>query len=78
MNWLGFWQALLPTMLNFARELFERHKGDVDRARAELLEIRNHGKRLELGEAIIDERISKLPEDTQAETPSRKSRRPRK
>lgn len=54
MNWLAFWQALLPEMIKLGRALFDAHSGDVDAARAAVMD---HRSRLKIAEAKIDDRI---------------------
>jgi hypothetical protein len=65
-GWIRFLAMLLPDAKDLLRELFRWYKGDVDKARAALVHIRNHGVRLDVGEAEIDRRMQAVRD---AETP---------
>ena len=62
MTWLRFLTALLPVVHELIRELYERHSGSVQAAKAELSEIRDHGRRLDATRAAFEERARKLRE----------------
>jgi hypothetical protein len=57
LSWAKFFAILLPELSDLARELYRRHQGNADGARAELATIRDHGARLRAAEAEIDSRL---------------------
>lgn len=59
-GWLRFLAALLPDAKDLIRELYTWYKGDVDKARAALVQIRNHGIRLDVGELEVDRRMREV------------------
>lgn len=59
-TWIRFASALMPSLLDLARALFERHKGDVEASRQELRAIRNHGAQLLEFEREIQSRLDLL------------------
>jgi len=55
--WARFFAIMLPELTDLARDLYRRHRGSADAARAELATIRDHGARLRAAEAEIDSRL---------------------
>jgi hypothetical protein len=60
LSWAKFFAVMLPELSELGRELYKRHKGHLDSARAELALIRDHGARLHAAEAAIDARLDRL------------------
>lgn len=58
-GWVRFFALLLPDVRDLIKELYGWYKGDVDKARSALIHIRNHGLRLDIAEAEIDERMNR-------------------
>ena len=58
LSWAKFFAVLLPELSELGRELWRRHKGNVEDAQRELAAIRDHGARLRAAEAEIDARLA--------------------
>jgi hypothetical protein len=57
LNWAKFFAALLGTLSDLARDLFVRHGGDAEAAKAELQSIRDHGARRREAQAAMDREL---------------------
>jgi hypothetical protein len=58
LNWAKFLAALLPYLSDLARELFKRHGGDVEAAKAELKTITDYGLMRREKQLAIDREIA--------------------
>jgi hypothetical protein len=59
-EWLRFLRVVLPTLHNIARDLFIRHEGDAEKAKAHLHTIRDHLGDYRAFEAEIRAKLEKL------------------
>lgn len=57
MGWLLFLRQVWPDAVDLVKDLYDRFHGDVDKTKAEIRRIRDHGARLDAAEQEIDARI---------------------
>lgn len=65
-GWLRFCAALWPDAKQLLADLYRWHKGDVEAARQGLSRVRNHGQRLDEGQAEIDARMQAVRDREQS------------
>jgi len=62
MTWFLFLRSMMPLLVELARDLFRRHGGDVDKAKAELRDIRSQKSGVQADRAAVDAEVEKLRE----------------
>lgn len=60
MEWLEFWGAIAPKMLDLGQKLYADFKGDPAKAIARIDEIRSHTAERAAAEANIDAQLDEL------------------
>jgi hypothetical protein len=58
--WANFLRLILPSLYALARDLFTRHKGDVEAAKVEIHNIRSRKAEIEADRARIDAEVARL------------------
>jgi hypothetical protein len=58
LNWVMFLKTVMPDLVAIARELFQRHRGNVEAAQAELKTITDYGAMRRDKQAAIDREIA--------------------
>ena len=58
LNWAKFLAAVMPDLVAIARELFLRHRGNVEAAQAELQTITDYGAMRREKQAALDREIA--------------------